>query len=219
MMKIDDGHGFGEEGDSTAMRKIGFQFVVEKRKRLALGIVWIEGVGRRGRGRDGDGWQGRGSEGELSPSSCLGFQRGRGGGRWTDSDSLQPHSNMQICNPSDLGGRSRIGRSRRRKDWTGYERSTSDRKKSTEKYTAAVSRRGARWVALASPLIASCHSLNSMLKFSICFGFSGNSQSRSIPSKPRFRATSKALGFNKLNIISFVWTLACGFDGASNNRL
>ncbi|GKV48127.1 hypothetical protein SLEP1_g54958 [Rubroshorea leprosula] len=33
MMKIDDGHGFGEEGDSAAMRKIGFQFVVEKRKR------------------------------------------------------------------------------------------------------------------------------------------------------------------------------------------
>ncbi|GKV31784.1 hypothetical protein SLEP1_g40449 [Rubroshorea leprosula] len=104
-------------------------------------------------------------------------------------------------------------------DWTGYERLTSDMKKSTEKYTAAVIRRGARWVALASALIASCHSLNSMLKFSICFGFSGNSQSRSIPTKPRFRATSKALGFNKLNIISFVWTLACGFDGASKNRL
>ncbi|GKV30883.1 hypothetical protein SLEP1_g39654 [Rubroshorea leprosula] len=34
-----------------------------------LGIVWIEGVGRRGKGRDGDGWQGRGSEGGyLLPS-------------------------------------------------------------------------------------------------------------------------------------------------------
>ncbi|GKV37656.1 hypothetical protein SLEP1_g45656 [Rubroshorea leprosula] len=66
------------------------------------GIVCIGGVTRRGRGRDGDGWQGRGSEGELSPSSCLGFQRGRGGGRWTDSDSLQPPSKLQICNPPDL---------------------------------------------------------------------------------------------------------------------
>ncbi|GKV52348.1 hypothetical protein SLEP1_g58937 [Rubroshorea leprosula] len=46
----------------------------------------------------------RGSEGALSPSSCLGFQRGRGGGRWIDLDSLQPPSNMQICNPPDLGG-------------------------------------------------------------------------------------------------------------------
>ncbi|GKV45722.1 hypothetical protein SLEP1_g52778 [Rubroshorea leprosula] len=51
-------------------------------------------------GTDG---KGGGSEGGLSPSSCLGFQRGRGGGRWTDSDSLQPPSNLQICNPSDFG--------------------------------------------------------------------------------------------------------------------
>ncbi|GLT67549.1 hypothetical protein SLA2020_398470 [Shorea laevis] len=77
-------------------------------------------------------------------------------------------------------------------DRTGCQRWTSDRKKLTEKYTAAVSSRGARWVAFAYALIASHHSLNGMLKSSICLGFSGDSQSRSIPSNPTFRATSKA---------------------------
>ncbi|GKV41022.1 hypothetical protein SLEP1_g48603 [Rubroshorea leprosula] len=71
------------------MEKLSFKLVF-----LGALLMFLLGVGRRGRGRDGDGWQGRGSEGRLSPSSCLGFQRGRGRGRWTDSDSLQP---PQIC--------------------------------------------------------------------------------------------------------------------------
>ena len=73
---------------------------------------------------------------------------------------------------------------------TGYVRGVPDRNNSTAKYTAAVRSSGGLPVAAASAAMATRHSRKSWPRSFISLVFTGNSQSRSIPSKPKVLETS-----------------------------
>ncbi|GKV32417.1 hypothetical protein SLEP1_g41028 [Rubroshorea leprosula] len=68
--------------------------------KVLFGLEVSDGEGGEGMGTDGKGGRARGAISFL----LFGFPKRQRGGRWTDLDSLQPPSNLQICNPPDLEG-------------------------------------------------------------------------------------------------------------------